>query len=295
MSGGLKVVPSTTSIFQPDILKGKVAFVTGGGSGICKGMAEAMLRHGAKATIFSRTQERLDRAAEQMRKDIPGAEVLAISGDVRNPEDLEKAVKATVERFGKIDIVVAGAAGNFLAPIEQLSYRAFKTVVDIDLLGTFNTIKACFPHLKASGNASIIGVTATLHYHGTPWQVHPVAAKAGVDAMFKTMAVEWGPYGIRTNIIAPGPIGGTEGMDRLSLAETRESRPTRIPLRTIGAIGDIEQATLYLASDASRFTTGATLVVDGGSWLTQDNFRPTPEELEKAGRAIPRVRGPGKL
>lgn len=152
---------------------------------------EAMLRHGARGTIFSRTQERLDKAAEQMRKDIPGCEVLAIAGDVRNPEDLEKAVKATAERFGKIDIVVAGAAGNFLAPIEHLSYRAFKTVIDIDLLGTFNvgmswrsaarvgtplnllssntpqTIKSCYPYLKASGNASVIGVTATLHYNGT--------------------------------------------------------------------------------------------------------------------------------
>ena len=128
-------------------------------SGIGKGMMEAMLRHGASGTIVSRTQERLDKAAEQMRKDIPGAQVLAIAGDVRTPTDLEAAIKATVDRFGRIDIVVACAAGNFLSPIETLSYNAFKTVVDIDLLGSFNTVKAAFPYLKKNGNSSIIGVS----------------------------------------------------------------------------------------------------------------------------------------
>lgn len=232
MSGGLKVVPSTSSIYKEDILKGKVFttsdrtlrlplngfpqvfFITGGGSGIGKGMAECMLRHGAVGCIFSRTQERLDKAADQMRKDIPGAQVLAIAGDVRNPVNLEEAMKATVEKFGKLDTLVACAAGNFLAPIEHLSYNAFKTVIDIDLLGgfpldrqlcsiliplpagSFNTIKAAYPYLKKSGNASCIGITATLHYNGTPWQAHPVAAKAGIDALWRTVASELGPYGI---------------------------------------------------------------------------------------------------
>lgn len=125
-----------------------------------------MLRHGAKVCIFSRTQSKLDDAAAEMRRDIPGAQVLAISGDVREPADLEKAMATTAEKFGGIDIVVVGAAGNFLALAENLSYKAFKTVIDIDLLGAWNTCKAAFPYLKKSGNANIVAVSATMHYQG---------------------------------------------------------------------------------------------------------------------------------
>jgi len=170
-------------------------------------MAEAMVRHGAKACIVSRTQERLDKAAREMMSAVPGSEVLPIAADVRKPDELEAAAKKCVEKFGRIDIVVCGAAGNFLAPAEKLSYNAFKTVIEIDLLGSYNTVKACFPYLKESGaqtgNSSIIAVTATLHYRGAANQIHPVAAKAGIDAMIRTLSVEWGPYGIRSNIIAP--------------------------------------------------------------------------------------------
>ncbi|KAF0519165.1 2,4-dienoyl-CoA reductase [Gigaspora margarita] len=172
---------ATEQIFKNDILKGKVAFVTGGGSGICKGMTEAMLRHGAKAAIISRSQDKLDKAAEEMRKEI-GAEVLAIAADVRKPEDIIKAVELTIEKFGRIDILVNGAAGNFLSAIETLSYRAFRTVIEIDLIGTFNTSKACFPHLKKSKGV-VINVSANLHYQATLYQSHAMAAKAGVDAL----------------------------------------------------------------------------------------------------------------
>ena len=151
-----------------------------------------MLRHGAKCTIFSRTQSKLDEAAAEMRRDISGAQVLAISGDVREPADLERAMAETVKQFGSLDIVVVGAAGNFLALAENLSYKAFKTVIDIDLLGAWNTCRAAFPYMKASGNANVIAVSATMHYSGTAMQVHPVAAKAGIDAMIRTLALEWG-------------------------------------------------------------------------------------------------------
>ncbi|CAG8717686.1 3876_t:CDS:2 [Gigaspora margarita] len=180
---------ATEQIFKNDILKGKVAFVTGGGSGICKGMTEAMLRHGAKAAIISRSQDKLDKAAEEMRKEIDlnfGSDTTsnlthdmynnlhctyvyeffsAIAADVRKPEDIIKAVELTIEKFGRIDILVNGAAGNFLSAIETLSYRAFRTVIEIDLIGTFNTSKACFPHLKKSKGV-VINVSANLHYQG---------------------------------------------------------------------------------------------------------------------------------
>ncbi|KAI9009230.1 hypothetical protein DFJ74DRAFT_700025 [Hyaloraphidium curvatum] len=268
MSGGLKVAPPTTSVFSPDLFKGKVAFVTGGGSGICKGMTEAYLRHGAKCTIFSRTQSKLDAAADEMRRDIPGAQVLAIAGDVRNPEDIEAAMKTTAEKFGGIDIVIVGAAGNFLALAENLSYKAFKTVIDIDLLGAWNTCKAAFPYLKKSGNANIIAISATMHYQGTAMQVHPVAAKAGIDAMIRTLAIEWGRYGIRANIIAPGPIDDTEGIARLLPPAQKDAMIQNIPLRSMGTIRDIELSGLYLASDAARYVTGEAIIVDGGSYLT---------------------------
>ncbi|KAJ3332705.1 hypothetical protein HDU93_008965 [Gonapodya sp. JEL0774] len=258
----------TTSIFRDDALKGKVAFVTGGGSGICKGIAEAYLRHGAKVTIVSRSKDRLEAAAAEMRQSIPGADVLAVAADVREPQQLEAAAKATADKFGRIDILICGAAGNFLAPAESLSYRAFRTVIEIDLIGAFNTIKACFPYLKRSGSASIIGISATLHYNGTALQIHPVAAKAGIDAMFKTLANEWGPYNIRANIVSPGPIAGTEGMERLSIPAMKEASIARIPLRSWGEVVDIAHACVYLATDAARYVTGATLVVDGGAWFT---------------------------
>lgn len=127
-------------------------------------MTEAILRHGGKATIFSRTQSKLDEAANEMRRDIPGAQVLAVAGDVRKPEDLERAMKMTAEKFGGIDIVVVGAAGNFLALAENLSYKAFETVIAIDLLGAWNTCRAAFPYLKKSGNSNVIAVSATMHY-----------------------------------------------------------------------------------------------------------------------------------
>ncbi|KNE57668.1 hypothetical protein AMAG_04529 [Allomyces macrogynus ATCC 38327] len=259
----------TTEIFRKDLFVGKVAFVTGGGSGICKGMTEALMRHGCDAVIVSRTQSKLDEAAKELEA-ATGRTCYAVAGDVRKPEDLINAVQKTMDKFGRIDIVVCGAAGNFLSPVEHLSYRAFKTVVEIDLLGTFNTIKACLEPLKASGNGVIINVTAALQYSGSPLQVHAVSAKSGVDGMTKTMAVELGRYGIRVNGIAPGPIEGTEGMSRLMPPGMEDGFLDSIALRRMGQVRDIEHATLYLASDAGAYVTGTVLVVDGGSWFAQN-------------------------
>ncbi|KAI8997045.1 2,4-dienoyl-CoA reductase [Pilobolus umbonatus] len=251
----------TTTIFKDNIFAGKVLLCSGGGSGICRNMTEAMVRHGAKAVIFSRNKDKLEKAAKEMREKT-GGEIHFVSGDVRKPEDVENAVKETVEKFGHLDFLINGAAGNFLAPFRDLSYNAFRTVIEIDLLGTFNFTKAAVEHLKASKGA-VINVSATLHYTGTIFQQHAGAAKAAIDALTKHWAVELGPHGVRVNAISPGPIASTVGMDRLGPAfET-----TAIPLGRMGEVQDIAQSTVFLFSPGASYITGTVLVVDGGAWL----------------------------
>ncbi|KAL0088592.1 2,4-dienoyl-CoA reductase [Phycomyces blakesleeanus] len=251
----------TTQIFKDNIFAGKVLLCSGGGSGICRGMTEAVLRHGAKAVIISRSLDKLEKAAKEMREST-GGEVIAIAADVRKPEQLEEAVRKTVERFGHIDYLINGAAGNFLAPFENLSYNAFRTVIEIDLLGTFNLTKAALKHIKASKGA-IINVSATLYYTGTPFQQHAGSAKAAIDALTKHWAVELGPHGVRVNGIAPGPIESTVGMEKLG----PQFDATAVPLQRMGSVEDIAQSTVFLFSDAANWISGVTLVVDGGHWL----------------------------
>ncbi|KAF9439140.1 hypothetical protein BGZ76_010733 [Entomortierella beljakovae] len=262
MSGPSPIVP-TTSIFRDDILKGKVAFVTGGGSGICKGMAEALARHGAKVTIVSRTFSKLEAAAKEMAAST-GGEIFPVAADVRDPKQVLEAVQKHIAHYGRLDILVNGAAGNFLSLSQHLSFNAFRTVIEIDLIGTFNTTKCCFPYLKES-KGNIINVSATLQYNGQAFQAHACAAKAGVDAMSLVWANEWGPLGIRSNCIAPGPIANTVGMAKL--APEAAADEIRIPIGRMGEVRDIEHATLYLASGSGAYVTGQVLVVDGGNWL----------------------------
>jgi peroxisomal 2,4-dienoyl-CoA reductase len=252
-------------IFVDGLLKGRVALVTGGGTGITGGVARALAEAGARVALVSRKMEHLEPAVEKIRA--LGGEAFAVVADVRNMEEVEKAVGATLERFGKLDIVVNGAAGNFLCPAEELSPNGFGTVVDIDLKGTFNVCRAAFAELKKE-KGQILNISATLHYTGTPLQLHVSAAKAGVDALTRQLAVEWGRYGIRVNAIAPGPVEDTEGMTRLVPAEVKEKLRRRIPLGRFGRIKDIEQTAVFLCSDAASFINGAILVVDGGQWLS---------------------------
>jgi len=256
-------------VFTENILQGKVAFVTGGGTGITGGVARALAEAGAKVAITSRKIENL----EPMRAVIEqnGGECFAVPCDVRNYEAVEQAIAETVKRFGKIDIVVNGAAGNFLCAAEQLSSNGFGTVVDIDAKGTFNVCRAAFAELKES-SGQILNISATLHYAATPWQIHVSAAKAGVDSITRSLAVEWGKYGIRVNGIAPGPIEDTEGMKRLVPEPIKEKIKKRIPLGRFGRIKDIENAAVFLCSDAASYISGVTLVVDGAQWLTGTSF-----------------------
>jgi peroxisomal 2,4-dienoyl-CoA reductase len=298
-----------SKIFAEGILKGQVAFVTGGGTGITGGVARALAGAGANVALVSRSLEHLEPAAKAIndareaervrspsvsegdlrerstsavRAGMPAlqatvgegskiGEAFAVAADVRKPEEIEKAIAATIERFGKIDIVVNGAAGNFLCKAEELSPNGFGTVVDIDLKGTFNVCRAAFEELKKN-RGQILNISATLHYLGTPMQLHVSAAKAGVDALTRNLAVEWGRYGIRVNAIAPGPIGDTEGMKRLVPEPIKEKLKQRIPLGRFGMIEDIENAAVFLCSDAANFINGAVLVVDGGHWLAANRL-----------------------
>jgi peroxisomal 2,4-dienoyl-CoA reductase len=251
-------------VFANDILRDKVAFVTGGGSGITGGIAREFAEHGAKLAIASRKEENL--IPQQQFIEENGGQCLAVAADVRDYAAVEGAIAKTVEHYGRIDIVVNGAAGNFLCAADQLSSNGFGTVLDIDTKGTFNVCRAAFGSLKES-QGQILNISATLHYLATPYQIHVSAAKAGVDAITRNLSVEWGRYGIRVNGIAPGPIEDTEGMKRLVPAEIKEKIAAKIPVGRFGRIEDIESAALFLCSDAANYINGVTLVVDGGHWL----------------------------
>ena len=254
----------TDKIFADDILQGKVAFVTGGATGITGGIARAFSEHGAKLAITSRKEENL--IAQKQFIEENGGKCLAVAADVRDYDAVQNAIAKTVEHYGRIDIVINCAAGNFLCAADQLSANGFGTVVDIDTKGTFNVCRAAFESLKES-MGQILNISATLHYLATPMQIHVSAAKAGVDAITRNLSVEWGRHGIRVNGIAPGPIEDTEGMKRLLPEPLKEKITKRIPLGRFGRIADIENAALFLTSDAASYINGVTLVVDGGQWL----------------------------
>ena len=257
------------NIFAEGILKGRVAFVTGGGTGITGGVARAFAEAGASVALVSRKLEHLQPAAEAINE--KGGKAIAVAADVRQSGEVENAVAQTIEQFGKIDIVVNGAAGNFLCKAEELSPNGFGTVVDIDLKGTFNVCRAAFAQLKEH-RGQILNISATLHYLGTPMQLHVSAAKAGIDALTRNLAVEWGRYGIRVNAIAPGPIEDTEGMTRLVPEPIKERLKKNIPLGRFGRIADIERAAVFICSDAASFINGTVTVVDGGHWLAANRM-----------------------
>lgn len=259
------------SVFRKDLFADRVVFVTGGGSGICKGIAEAFAAHGAKTVITSRKLERLEETAREIEATY-GQPCHPVAADVRDPLAIRAAVDSALQRFGRIDILINGAAGNFLAPAAQLSPNGFKTVMDIDVNGTFNTCKAVFDAFFAENGGQIINISATLQYTGTLLQVHAASAKSAVDTMTRILATEWGPLKIRVNAIAPGPIGDTEGMRRLAPEGYQAKMEAKIPLGRFGTIAEVADSALFLASPAARYITGSILVVDGGEWLAGRNL-----------------------
>lgn len=253
------------SIFRDRLLDGKVAFVSGGGSGINLAIAERYAEHGAKVVLVGRTLSKVEDAAAAI--EAKGGTALGLSADVRDFAAVTSAIETTRERFGEIDLVVCGAAGNFPAPAVAMSSNGFKSVVDIDLLGTFNVCRAAFEHLRKPG-ASILAISATQAFLPTPFQAHVCAAKAGVDMLTRTLAFEWGPLGVRVNGIAPGPVEDTEGMRRLSPTdEAKAAISEAIPLKRYARKDEIADLALFLGTDAASYITGAVMLCDGGQSL----------------------------
>ncbi|XP_075482614.1 peroxisomal 2,4-dienoyl-CoA reductase [(3E)-enoyl-CoA-producing]-like [Primulina tabacum] len=287
------------SPFRADVLIGKVALLTGGGSGIGFEISAQFGKHGASIAIMGRRKNVLDDAVLVLQS--LGIPAIGLVGDVRKQEDAQRVVEATVKHFGKLDILVNAAAGNFLVSAEDLSPNGFKTVMDIDSVGTFTMCHEALKYLKKGGpgrcsehGGFILNISATLHYTAAWYQLHVSAAKAAIDALTRNLALEWGTdYDIRVNGIAPGPIGDTTGMSKLVPPEMNSKARDYMPLYKVGEKWDIAMAAVYLASDAGKYINGTTMPVDGGLWLSKprhlskDAVKQLSRTVEKRSRATP--------
>lgn len=267
---------------SPFDFAGRHLFVAGGSSGINYGVAEAFARAGARVSLISRSADKVDTAAAQLQA--LGAEAFGAAADVRQPEAVQAALQQAHDRFGPIDVLLSGAAGNFLAKALDMSPNAFRTVVDIDLLGSFNVARLAHAFLRRPG-ACVLQISAGQAFTPTPFQAHVCAAKAGVDMLTRVLAQEWGPEGIRVNSIVPGPIADTEGLKRLAPTDaTLDAMARRVPLQRLGRIDDIARMAMVLASDWGSYVTGAVIPVDGGLALTG------PRDFTAAAEAAARAR-----
>lgn len=248
--------------FRDKLLAGKTAFVAGASSGINLQIATRLAQAGAAVTVLSRSPDKIEAAAASIRD--AGGKCIGIAQDVRDHDGVGAAFAKSAEAHGAIDILVSGAAGNFVAPFNGISYNGFRAVIDIDLVGLYNVMRQGFPHLRTPG-ASVITISAPQSLHPYPLQAHVNAAKAGADMLVKTLAVEWGPLGVRLNAIIPGPIADTEGMARLApTPEAMEKSAKGTPLQRLGTKDEVADLALFLSSDAAAYISGAIIPCDGG-------------------------------
>jgi 2,4-dienoyl-CoA reductase [(3E)-enoyl-CoA-producing], peroxisomal len=250
------------SVFAADVLEGQVALVTGGATGIGKEICRVLGAHGARVTLASRKKENLEATVEELKAE--GVDAAFGVCDVRDADAVRAVVDSVVTDRGRLDIVINDAAGNFPAPMSKISPNGFKAVVDIDLLGTYNVTRCAFDAWLEDHGGSIVNISAPFQQKGVVFQSHVAAAKAGVDSLTRTCAVEWGPYGIRVNAIAPGSIGGTEGVRRFAEAVTDGDDRPKNPLGLQGHGSDIAYLALFLCSPMARFISGQVIAVDGG-------------------------------
>jgi NAD(P)-dependent dehydrogenase (short-subunit alcohol dehydrogenase family) len=257
----------------------KTVVVFGGTTGINLGIAEAFAASGARVAVASRKPVNVDAAVERLSRS--GGDARGFVADVRDFDSVAAAFAGVRAEWGTVDVLVSGAAGNFLAEVNSLSPNGFKVVVDIDLIGTFNVMRAGFDHL-ASG-ASVINITAPQATIPMRYQAHVCAAKAGVDQLTRVLALEWGARNIRVNAISPGPISGTEGLGRLTPAEDPGggTAATSVPLGRLGTTQDIASLAMFLSSSAATYISGAVIPCDGGGAI--DSVK---SGIEAAGRSL---------
>ncbi len=256
-------------MLRDDALKGKTIVVTGGGTGLGKAMGTYFLKLGANLVITSRKLEVLQKTADQMMADT-GGQVLAVQCDVREYAQVENVLAEAIAKFGKVDGLVNNAAGNFISPTERLSANAFSSIIDIVLKGSVNCTLAFGKHwIAAKQSASVLNIVTTYAFTGSAYVVPSACAKGGVLALTRSLAVEWGKYGIRTNAIAPGPFPTKGAWDRLlpgDLAEKFDFK-NRVPLKRVGENQELANLAAFLISDFSGYINGEVITIDGGEWL----------------------------
>jgi NAD(P)-dependent dehydrogenase (short-subunit alcohol dehydrogenase family) len=254
---------------RDDALKGKTILVTGGGTGLGKAMSTYFLQLGANIVITSRNLSVLESTAAELST-LTGGEVLPVSCDVRNPEEVEEVLNQAIKVFGKVDGLVNNAAGNFISPTERLSANAFSSIIDIVLKGTVNCTLALGKHwIKEKQAGTILNIITTYAFTGSAYVVPSACAKGGVLALTRSLAVEWGKYGIRTNAIAPGPFPTKGAWDRLlpgNMAETFDFK-NRVPLKRTGEHQELANLAAFLMSGFSGYINGEVITIDGGEWL----------------------------
>ena len=260
----------TDKMLRDDALKGKVIIVTGGGSGLGKAMTTYFLELGAKVAITSRNLDKLKNTAEELSAQTSGV-CLPIACDIRHYDQVENMLNEVLENFGKVDILVNNAAGNFIAPTERLSANAFDTIIDIVLKGSKNCTLALGKHWidKKETNKTVLNIVTTYAWTGSAYVVPSATAKAGVLAMTRSLAVEWAKYGIRMNAVAPGPFPTKGAWDRLLPGDLQEKFDFRkkVPLKRVGEHQELANLAAYLVSDFSAYINGEVITIDGGEWL----------------------------